>query len=331
MDLVRFADAQALLAQLGTVSSDVVLIGGQAVNFWAGQYLARSAELQGLAPFTSKDIDFCGSVQHAEACARALGGRCRVFGPDQLTRRQAVVDYMDGLSRARSVDFLASPFGVDGAELRAMAVPIDVPRPPASPLVGHVMHPIHVLESRVANVAELPGYRADKGLKQLRVAVVTAREFARDMLEAGRVRDVLRLNERVFRLAKATSGLSVWAVDRINVFDAVLRDARLPEAFEQIRYPQMRDALTAAQQASLARSPARTAESPSCDVEEFLLVSKAFVGSGWQCVLRDGTGTERVVRGAEFGADEPSAGDTVRLSGGKFELVSRGLERGRSF
>ena len=44
-----------------------VLIGGQAVNYWAEHYLAVEPELQKYVPFTSGDIDFRGNrddVQH---------------------------------------------------------------------------------------------------------------------------------------------------------------------------------------------------------------------------------------------------------------------------
>jgi hypothetical protein len=48
----------------------------------------------------------------------------------------------------------------------------------------------------------------------------------------------------VFRLAASPNGLDVWRVDGINVFEAVLRDPRLPETFERIRVPQMMTHLT---------------------------------------------------------------------------------------
>lgn len=38
-----------------------VLIGGQAVNYWAERYLATEAGLKKFAPFTSQDIDFRGN------------------------------------------------------------------------------------------------------------------------------------------------------------------------------------------------------------------------------------------------------------------------------
>ena len=39
-----------------------VLIGGQAVNYWAERYFEREPQLQSLRPFTSADIDFQGTA-----------------------------------------------------------------------------------------------------------------------------------------------------------------------------------------------------------------------------------------------------------------------------
>jgi hypothetical protein len=49
-----------------------VLIGGQAVNYWAERYLPVEPELQKLRPFTSEDIDFKGSQEDVQRNARQL-------------------------------------------------------------------------------------------------------------------------------------------------------------------------------------------------------------------------------------------------------------------
>jgi len=51
-----------------------ILIGGQAVNYWAEHYLAAEPELRKLQPFTSEDIDFKGSHEDVQriACQLAL-------------------------------------------------------------------------------------------------------------------------------------------------------------------------------------------------------------------------------------------------------------------
>lgn len=49
-----------------------LLIGGQAVNYWAERYLTREPELQSLQPFTSRDIDFKGNREDVQRIAKQL-------------------------------------------------------------------------------------------------------------------------------------------------------------------------------------------------------------------------------------------------------------------
>lgn len=49
-----------------------VLVGGQAVNYWAERYLSSEAELEILQPFTSQDIDFKGNRMDVERIAQQL-------------------------------------------------------------------------------------------------------------------------------------------------------------------------------------------------------------------------------------------------------------------
>ena len=321
---LQYADAEAVLRKLGPLSEELVLIGGQAVNYWALAYVARSAELQAARPFASKDVDFCGSVQQAEECARRLHGRCVVSTPDALTRRTAVVEYVDELAQVRSVDFLASPFGVDGHEVRSLAVLAESSAAAEVPQRVRVMHPIHVLESRACNVSELPNYRTEKGLKQLRASVICAREFGRDLLEVGRMRDVLRLNERMFSFALRDAGLDVWVQDGISLTDAIVRDPRLPEAFERVRLPQMQNEVEERRRVAAERAVRR-------GVEGLYVYGGEEFRAG--CVVARLTGPDGAVRevdGHQPGNAAVRVGDVVRWRGTQVELVARGQERDRS-
>jgi hypothetical protein len=65
-----YQQVEPLLRRLGSV--DLVLVGGQAVNFCAETYLPRVAELAASAPYTGKDIDFCGDRKAVSDCARGI-------------------------------------------------------------------------------------------------------------------------------------------------------------------------------------------------------------------------------------------------------------------
>lgn len=325
-DDLGYAETLELLERLGPLSRELVLVGGQAVNFWAQTYLARSEQLLAEVPFASKDVDFCGSAPLARACARALGGTCNVPRMDDLTPCTGVVHYTDQFARPRVVDFLGAPFGLDAREVREMAIVLEETTD-RGVLELRVMHPVHTLESRASNVNRLPGYRSPHGLKQLRAAIVCAREFARDLLDDGHVRDVLRLNERIFRFSLRGHGLGVWMHDQISVFDAVLVDPRLPVGFLHTRYPQMQQELQREREHALHLDARR--RSSALKAGEYVFESEAQVDGQIVAHLTDAEGREVVARpwrgprGLEEGARVEVRAD------GTAALLERPLSRGR--
>jgi hypothetical protein len=105
------------------------------------------------------------------------------------------------------------------------------------------MHPERCMESRVHN-STLADKQTDLAWIQLRASILCARAFSQLLLDergGAAVRDVLNLNERVFRFAQSDRSARI-ALDRdIEVFDAVLDDERLPGRFRTVRLPQMQD------------------------------------------------------------------------------------------
>jgi hypothetical protein len=103
------------------------------------------------------------------------------------------------------------------------------------------MHPERCMESRVHNRV-LPKKQTDLAWRQLRASIPCARAFSQLLLDErgdAAIRDVLKLNERVFRFAQEDQ-CSRLASDRgIETLDAVLDDDRLPEKFRTVRPPQM--------------------------------------------------------------------------------------------
>ena len=72
MTELSYVDVRPVLAKIADLERDLVLVGGQAVNFWASYYERRVAELASEAPFTSNDIDFCGDQRAVRMCAERL-------------------------------------------------------------------------------------------------------------------------------------------------------------------------------------------------------------------------------------------------------------------
>jgi hypothetical protein len=66
-------DFLAVITQLDDDGKPFILVGGQAVNYWAKLYLPREPRLRSHLPFTSKDLDLIGSQASAQRVARDLG------------------------------------------------------------------------------------------------------------------------------------------------------------------------------------------------------------------------------------------------------------------
>lgn len=240
-----------MLRRLGDTTSKIVLVGGQAVNFWAEHYLRRAPELGAHGPYTSKDIDFCGTRAELIACARQLGGRALLPEPFEPTPNAGQLLFVDDTGTERVIDFLLHPFGLDAADVLRTSLPVEVLDEHGHSVGARfrVMHPERCLESRVHNVAGLPGYNTPRALAQARAAIVCTREFQQDLLGAGHVRPVLNLAERIFRLCQDDlHGRTVYERYQVDPFSAVFTDSRLPTEFNQIRYPQMVERLSSGRQ-----------------------------------------------------------------------------------
>ena len=216
----------------------LILVGGQALNFWASRYAARIPRRE--APLSSADVDFVGGPDEARACAERLGGTVQFAGIDHATANFAVVRFTDPAGHARLVDFLEDLCGVRRAEIERTALPMQFLDPDRKPVGTSllVMHPVVCLESRLSNCVELPKYRSKHGLDQAAASIQCARAFLEDLLDAGQQTAVLKLNERIFRFRGGRTGRKAAALG-LECFSAVLLDERLPEAFRNIRYPQM--------------------------------------------------------------------------------------------
>lgn len=230
-----------ILSKLANLEHPIVLIGGQAVNFWTSYYAERIPEVVAGGPYTSKDVDFCGSRAAVRECARRLGGKARLATIDDATPNAGIVTFVDDDGHRRTIDFVTHPFGLHHRETLETSIRAEILSSDDKPTGAafRVMHPVLCLESRAYNVAHLPGYDTPHALRQLRAATACAGEILRDLLEAGSVRPALRLSERVFRLASGRTGLDVYGRHGIDVFEAVRTHPKYPANFLLKRWPRM--------------------------------------------------------------------------------------------
>jgi hypothetical protein len=220
-----------VLEVIADANGDLVLVGGQALNYWAEVYAPRLPALRAEAPFTSKDIDVIGeaSQKAARQIARALHGQTTEPTIYEATAAVAVVSYSDPGGTPRVIDFLRKLHKVDVKDVERTAL---VLRPGL-----RVMHPVWCLESRVHNCLDLADYQTPEGYSQARAAVFCAREFLRDLLDAGEIQAVMELDKRIYQLAHHRA--AQCAKHGLRPFEAVLVDERMPEKFLTEAYPRM--------------------------------------------------------------------------------------------
>lgn len=239
-------EVQRILARLSPLSADgkIVLIGGQAVAWWTF-FLGLAHGSDQVEIFTSEDIDFEGAARSAQIAAELIGGEIRLPDIDHHTPNTGQVLFRDSDGFKREIDFLDSPMGLDATDVRASAVPMNVPDASGEQVPVLVMHPERCMESRIHNVVRLHT-TGPIAMTQLRRSVACVPEWSRHLLgnesvsHRKRTRAVLDLNERIFRKCLRSQAFRLLALEHdLEPFDAVLVDDRLPAKFLERRYPQM--------------------------------------------------------------------------------------------
>jgi hypothetical protein len=186
------------LAGILQLSDKAFIVGGQALNLWAERY-SDTAELAAYGPYTSKDIDYFGRREAAEKLAAALGGQVLVPHPDDHTPQTAIVKATIG-DQEITIDFLWNIKGVDHVSLERQAVEI-VLNVRAGDRSGElrvpIMHPLHCMQSRLANVTELHRNTA-LAKRQLEASPIVLREYLSEVLGSGQHKHVTSVLQALY-------------------------------------------------------------------------------------------------------------------------------------
>ena len=245
-DELTWVDLGPILEKLKEplASKEVVLVGGQALNFWHTRYAwLGHPEFRDDPPLTSKDLDFCGDQAAVRTFALNLGGKALFPPPFDPSPSTGLVEFVDSKNRKRQIDFIERPLGIDPVALRAMALRVDVLSDEGNPtgIQLWVMHPIHCMFSRAYNTMTLPEYQTEHGKLQMRLSVACSRAFLIELLDVGAGDTVTDLAEKVFHFCHDTNvGRRVKHDHGVDPFDSVPGEhPQLPEMFRTLRYPQM--------------------------------------------------------------------------------------------
>jgi hypothetical protein len=209
-----------LLARiLELAGTDMILVGGQALAFWAAYYHTSTPSAA-----ITKDVDLLGTRADVERLARGLGAKA-VF-PHKKEMTLLVGQVMKDLPGGNyvTIDVMFRIYGDITTE--AITTRAVLAESPAGRF--RVMHPLDVLQSRLENVHGLSVKQDEHGVAQLRLAVEMARKFVGDIgaqeeigaAEPGRP-VALRHLARIESLALSDAGRKVAKRYAVHVADAI--------------------------------------------------------------------------------------------------------------
>jgi hypothetical protein len=203
---VRFAleEFGHVLAQRDGEGKPYLLIGGQAVYFWATRYAAEERAVEQWRPFTSKDIDFQGGRDDELRIAKELGLRAQLPHSREMTALAGVVALKLGGS-ATTVEVLRLMAGVRPGVVEKLAAKYEF-----GEYLVRVADPISLLSCKLYLALKVD-QRERRDVEHLRIMLLCVRGFLRETLrgvEAGTlpVRGWLGAAERVLKLALSNLG-----------------------------------------------------------------------------------------------------------------------------
>ena len=219
---------------LGLCSAEGVLVGGQALAFWADHLqVQRPPELEFAI---TADADFIGDSALAKKLGEALEWEWWIPDLDDATAQTGKVTHTLDDGSIKQVDLLSGVLGLTTLDVKRRAIEMDVPE------IGtlRVMHPIDVLDSRIHNLDLLPAKRNTAGIAQGKLAVAMVRAFIAREIETRGERAALKLLERVAALAAEPGAVRVFLRYRLDPLSGVpVEDFRTTTALHTKRWPQI--------------------------------------------------------------------------------------------
>jgi len=234
-------DAKLLIRESSSEKS--VLVGGQAVAFWAGYY-----GIQSRLPALTTDIDYLGTAADARKADARISFRhaLKIATFDDATPNTAVITVeLEGYDEPILIDYLASIVGLDSRDVRKGAVLIDF-----DGVRLHVLHPLQLLESKIHNLYRIESKRTAEGIEQARLAIEIAGAFVAGQVDEKRDQKQLTgLIDNIGKFAATTPACFSRLAFSLECLDAlpakVFEDCVLPRLFHEKRWPQLKNAVNA--------------------------------------------------------------------------------------
>ncbi len=191
-------DFQFVTQKLAHDPARLILVGGQALEIWGVFFEVLAPTGEGFT--LTADTDWLGSKRDAKWLCDQLGQDVELhFALEFDSTPSTALAYLrrpDG--RVLMMDFLRSIIGPSDIEVRKLAVPIQVNGGTIT-----VLHPLLCLESRLANIAVLPGKRSGNGTMQAEWAINIATAYLLKICKDGELRQANKACHRIAKLAQS--------------------------------------------------------------------------------------------------------------------------------
>jgi hypothetical protein len=173
-----------------------LLVGGQALAFWAARYAVEPVGV--LAKGVTSDVDFIGSAKVAAALGRSLDWQLWVPAPNDPTRQVAKLTKTVPGVGIKQIDFLSAILGLQTSRVQQRAVKVTFPNGAGI----RVLHPLDVLESRLRNIMILPSKQNAVCVAQAALATSIINRFLTSVIQNGEeTRVIYDAIERIARIA----------------------------------------------------------------------------------------------------------------------------------
>jgi hypothetical protein len=231
---VEAAFDRVQLEKLLALAQDAVLVGGQAVAFWASFFNVPVPPA--LGAYVTKDSDFLGNREDVARIASGTQGVALYPHQRGITALAGQVRIDLSGEKYLNIDVLHRIVGFDdGDSIRKRAQEAVLGRARFK-----AMHPLDCLRSRLENLHKIPEKRGEAGAAQAELAARVVGRYLETVLEAGTERLALKAIESVAKMAFGPAGRFAYGSFGVDLLEAVPVRRISNRKFLDVRWPQIR-------------------------------------------------------------------------------------------
>ncbi|MEB1902840.1 hypothetical protein VDR63_20265 [Xanthomonas campestris pv. campestris] len=171
-----FMPAEMIHRVLENASSDVVLVGGQALAFWINRFQLDTTKE--ILPAISRDVDFLtqtsSNTSPLIAFAAAIGGTAHIASLHSITALIGSAQSPADGTHTYNVDLIHRIIGLKKDAVFENSVEVEINK--ESGKMIRVMHPFDLLASRSANLHLLKEKQNEIGVNQLKLSIAVVQQ-----------------------------------------------------------------------------------------------------------------------------------------------------------